>query len=250
MRDKIQNNIESIKIILQRNGIDNVCDDDYGEKAESKLEKICEEALADGDGFSVRKRIKAIKKYISAGETEKRKLYAFCLDFFDPTDMRILPNNDIPILSNNSGERIQRHKFLQNDEIKELYEFVKRHTKDVTFGETVYKVMEKHSMTAPDVYRNALLRRQDFSRAVDSRTKSVTRQLAWQIIIGLHCSLQEADEVLFSAGFIRRNNAFDLTMEYFIKQRNYDVFAINDVLSEFNVKPFSCYMPVRDKDNE
>ena len=246
----MQNDIESIKIILQRNGIDNVCDDDYGEKAEARLEKICEEALADSGGFRIRKRIKAIKKYISAGETEKRKLYAFCLDFFDPTDMRILPNNYIPILSNNNGEQIQRHEFLQDKDIEELYQFVKRHVKDVTFGETVYKVMEKHSMTAPDVYRNAQLRRQDFSRAVDSRTKSVTRQLAWQIIIGLHCSLQEADEVLFSAGFIRRNNIFDLTMEYFIKQRNYDLFAINDVLSEFNVKPFSCYMPVRDKDNE
>lgn len=250
MRDKMQNDIESIKIMLQRNGIDNACGDDYCEKAEAKLEKICEEALADSGGFRIKKRIKAIKKYISVGETEKRKLYAFCLDFFDPTDTRILLNNDIPILSNNSGERIQRHEFLQNDEIKELYEFVKRHTKDVTFGETVYKVMEKHSMTAPDVYRNAQLRRQDFSRAVDSRTKSVTRQLAWQIIIGLHCSLQEADEVLFSAGFIRRNSAFDLTMEYFIRRGNYDVFAINDVLSEFGLKTFSCYKPVRDKDNE
>ena len=105
-------------------------------------------------------------------------------------------------------------------------------------------------MTAPQVYKNAMIRRQDFARVTGQTKGGVTRHLAWQIIVGLHCSLEEADEVLFSAGFIRRNTRLDLTMEWFIRQKNYDIMDINEVLHALDIKPFPCYKPVRDNDNQ
>ena len=232
---------ETLKNLFQRT---QCCysDDKYTAESEAKLAQILQGASSNGNGEEMREFIETVNAFISANDIQKRKVISYCLDFFDPT---VLPQQ----ISAN-GEQIQQHKYLQEDEFIKLYKFVNRHSADKTFGETVYKVMNSHGMTPPEVYKNAMLRRQDFARATDFRTKNVTRQIAWQIIIGLHCSLEEADEVLFSAGFIRRNSRLDLTMEYFIRQENYDIMAINEVLDELGIKPFSCYKPVKDKDNK
>lgn len=237
----MQNTIQSIKDLLQRSGADHDDDTDIA-KAEAKLKQILQGALSSGDGEETRTRIETIKTFFFADDIQRRKVLSYCIDFFDPT----VSPQQISV----NGEQVQQHKFLQEDELVKLYKFVKLHTDDKTFGETVYIVMDKHGMTPPEVYKNVQLRRQDFSCATDFRAKSVTRQLAWQIIIGLNCSLEEADEVLFSAGFVRRNSRFDLTMEYFIRHKNYDIMAINEVLSELGIKPFSCYKSVRDNDNK
>lgn len=121
-----------------------------------------------------------------------------------------------------------------------LHQFVMRHKNDITFGDMVYKIMDKHGLTAPQVYKSVLLRKQDFSRVTDPRCKNVTRKMVWQIIIGLRCSLKEADEVLFSAGYIRRNNRMDLTMQYFIENNNFDIEAIDSALANLGLKTFTC----------
>lgn len=235
----MQDIVHSIKTILQRELEEDSCDDKYFTERETKVAEILQEAISGEDGYDY---VATVKAFLCADEIKRRKILSYCMDFFDPTI-------SIQQLAA-SGEQIQPHRFLQEDEVVKLYKFVKRHSEDKSFGETVYKVMDKHGMTPPDVYKNALLRRQDFSRATNPHVKNVTRQLAWQIIVGLHCSLDEADDVLFSSGFIRRNSRLDLTMEFFIRHENYDIMAINDVLAEFDIKPFSCYKPVRDNDNK
>lgn len=208
-------------------------------EAEAKIKHILQDASSNSDN---NESINAIEAFLSADDIQRRKVLSYCIDFIDPT----IASQQ----SNSSGEQIQKHKFLQEDELLKLYKFVKRHSMDKSFGETVYQIIDKHNMTPPQVYKNAMLRRQDFSRVTDPKNRSVTRHLAWQIIVGLHCSIEEADKVLFSAGFIRRNSRLDLTMEYFIRHENYDIMAINDVLNELGIKVFSCYKSVRDKDNK
>lgn len=198
-----------------------------------KLQSI----IASDDAKQRQEIVSAIEAFLKGDETKKRKLLSYCLDFFDPTaKLKTVTQN---------GEEMQLNAYLKQDDLHKLYQFVKRHESDSTFGETVYKVMDRHNMTAPQVYKGALLRRQDFARATDPKGKNVTKQIAWQIVIGLHCSLQEADEVLFSAGYIRRKIKLDLVMEYFINTQNYDIMAINEVLYEMNIKLFSCYTPVK-----
>ena len=218
-----------------------------GEEDENKLERLASEKIErilsdclpeyDADGF--RTAVDKIKAYMDSDEVKRNKLLSFCLDFADPT-VKSTTVNEI-------GEEIQQHAFLDEDEMTKLYNFVKRHSTDSTFDKTVYAVMDKHGMEPPQVYKNAMMRRQDFSRVTEVGNTSVTRRMAWQIIIGLHCDMDEADAVLFSAGYIRRNSALDLTMEYFIKHKNYDIMAINEVLYELGIKVFYCHKSVSDK---
>ncbi len=232
---------ETLKKLFQR---EECCclEDDSVFESEAKLARILQEAPLDDNDKDSKDCIDSINAFISGDDIQRRKILSYCIDFIDPTITLQQPNA--------SDEQTKQHKFLEEDELVSLYKFVKRHSADKSFGEIVYKVIDEHGMTPPEVYKNVLLRRQDFSRVTDPKAKNVTRQIAWQIIIGLHCSLDEADEVLFSAGFIRRNSRLDLTMEFFIQQKNYDIMAINEVLDELGIKPFSCYKLVKDKDNK
>lgn len=223
----MQNNIiVDIKRFLEREGSVEEAEDEFTALSD-KLHNILS---TEGDQQQS-KVAAAITMFLDANETKKRKLLSFCFDFCDPTV------HAEPILQ---GEQICQHAFLKQDELYMLHQFVKRHQNDLSFGETVYKIMDRHGMTAPQVYKNALLRRQDFARVTDPRCKNVTRKMTWQIIIGLRCTLEEADDVLFSAGYIRRNTRMDLTMQYFIERNNYDIEAIDAVLADLGLKTFTC----------
>lgn len=227
--------IQNVKLLLQRYGVDGTNGGEEDEfKGSGKLSEILKNAEEEQAPL-----VKTINDFI-ADEVQKRKLCNYCENFSDPTIKSESVRAD-------DGE-VELHAYLSDDELCRLYKFVKRHTDDGSFGDTVYNVMTKHGMVAPQVYKNASLRRQDFARATDSRCKSVTRQLAWQIIVGLHCTMDEADEVLFSAGYIRRETSFDLTMQYFIERKNYDVMAINEVLYALGLKPFSVDRTVKNDD--
>lgn len=218
---------EKLKALFLRYGILKTDDDDEQLKqSDEKLTQILQDASADDEAG-----IELVRSFMTADEVLKRKLLSYCMEFNDPT---------IHTEPRMQGEQTCQHDFLRQDELYMLHQFVKRHQNDISFGETVYKIMEKHRMKAPEVYKNALLRRQDFARVTDPRCKNVTRKIAWQIVIGLHCSLDEADDVLFSAGYIRRNTRMDLTMQYFIEHKNYDIEAIDAVLSDLGLKTFTC----------
>lgn len=184
------------------------------------------------------KEVQAIKEFMSVSGINEQKVLSFAIDFVDPTQTSLKPQT--PTVKMKNGEEVVLNRYLHTSELMELNRFVENHKNDRSFGEEVYKIMDKHGMTAPQVYNGVLMRRQDFSRVTDSRCKSVTRRMAWQIIIGLHCTLEEADALLFSAGYIRRRNKLDLTIQYFIEHKNYDIEAIDSVLEELKEKTFTC----------
>lgn len=198
-------------------------DDELFKKGNERLAQILQNGSARGDNNAVG----LIRAFADANEAQKRKLLYYCLEFVDPAV------NKGYILQD---EQICLHDFPTDGEIDELLKFVDRHREDTSFGGTVFRIMEEHHMDPPQVYKTALLRRQDFSRVTGCKCKNVTRRIAWQIIIGLHCSLEEADEVLYSAGYIRRKTPMDLTMQHFIERGIYDIEAIDYVLEEQGIQ--------------
>ena len=255
-----------IKTLVQSEGRAN---ERAGETAEAseKLSRILKAASSDKTNPERARMCRAIRAFMGAGAVQKRKLLAFCIDFYDPTAKHrgrpSYPAGGPSTVEYSRGvhySRIVAFRTIAStvaadrggDELQRLYQFVEEHERDITFSETVFRVMNRHKLTAPQVYKAAMMRRQDYSRAIAPSTKSITKSIVWQIIIGLHCNLDEADEVLFSAGYIRRPTKFDLTMEYFIDNKKYDMGAINDALHELGLKTFSCYYddakPMRDRD--
>ena len=223
---------QAIKNLLQREAVESEDEAQYALQADKKLKQILHDAEGD---LSAVEDVAQIQAFANADEVSRRKLLAYCVDFVDPTAR---------VQSDVCGTQVRLHTYLQKTEIYKLVDFINLHRHDAAFGETVNQIMDSHGMAAPQVYRNAMLRRQDFARATSfSSDYNVTKRVAWQIIIGLHCNLEEADAILFSAGYLRRKNDTDLTMEYFIQKENYDMAAINDALKELGLKQFPCWEP-------
>lgn len=221
----MQNKQEILQYIFR--SLDNANADEQAEieRAEKKINEMLSVTKENTEA------IETVKSFMASGEVNRQKLYAFCVEFVDPTfHPQIVDCND---------EKVRPHDYLKEDDLTKLCRFIERHKRDGSFGEAVYKVMEAHGMIPPDVYKNVLMRRQDFARATAPDCTRVTRRIAWQIIIGLHCSMNEADALLFSAGYVRRNSPLDLTMQYFIEHKNYDIIAIDAVLEDLGQRTYT-----------
>lgn len=220
---QIQNKQEILKYINR--SVENVDEQAEAEKAKEKLNYILSAESADKEA------VEAVKAFIASGDVNSQKLYAFCLNFVDPT---FSPQTVVQ-----GGEEIQTHEYLKQDDLTKLCRFIERHKRDGSFGEMVYKVMDAHGMVSTDVYKSVYMRRQDFSRVTAPDCKNISRRMAWQVIIGLQCNMDEADALLFSAGYVRRNSPLDLTMQYFIQHKNYDIVAIDAVLEDLGQKTYT-----------
>lgn len=226
---------EEVQKFLSKNAINEFSEKDVKEKIEYILNSNF--GLSD----SKDKMVESIKEFMESNEENKGKLLAYCLNYFDPS---IEDQNCADIC-----EEVELHKFLDKDELKLLSNFVNGHKDDIKFGGTVFKLIDKRNIDAPDVYKSVMLSRQDFSRATKWSNERVSRHLVWHIIMGLKCNIKEAEMLLFTAGYTSRACLFDLIMEYFIETKNYDMFAVNDVLNDYGLKPFKLNKNVRDKDN-
>lgn len=223
----MKNDIQELKQTLALAANNPESEEKLLQKANDKLARILQETSDN----AANSKIAAIRAFIDTDEVQKRKVLTYCIDFVDPT-----------VVATNSTQKLQicRHAFLKQDELYMLNQFVAQHSKDVPFGTLVHNIMNKHGMTAPQVYKNVLLRKQDFSRVTSPDNRKVTKRMAWQIIIGLHCSMKEAKELLFSAGYACSNSQLDLTMQFFIQHQNYDIEAIDAILSDLGLKTFTC----------
>lgn len=227
-----------IKRLIEREEISNETEEEFIETLLNKFRDVSATGLPEYNCVQKKEIVYEINLFVGDSETQRRKLALFCQNFSDPT----VPQT---IISN--GEEIQLNKFLHEDDLYKLVQLVKRHKNDKPFDETVIKIMKEHGIEKnSQIYASAYMSRQDFSKAINSKNPS--KNHVWQIIIGLKCSLEEADEVLFSAGYVRRKNVLDIVMQYFIERKNYDIMAINEVLAELGQKLFTLDKAVKDSD--
>ena len=100
-------------------------------------------------------------------------------------------------------------------------------------GETGEKVEYIDYRNPKDVYINAKLSRQDFSR-ITTPGKGVKRSTVFSVAIGLKLTWVETQVLLRSAGYAFRDNSeFDMILMYCISKKMYDVQTINELLYEY-----------------
>lgn len=200
-------------------------------EAEEKLKSVIANGAAECDAASYAAMVKDINEFATKDAASLRKLCLYCMDFRDPSIKF-------------AEKEVVKHSYFSEREIDLLHNFVNSHRRDKSFGEAVYELMDKHNMKAPEVYNNVNMDRRQFSRVTSPAYSGIKRITAWSVIVGLHCNLEEADYLLYCAGYVRRNTKFDLIMEYFIVNRIYDINTINGVLLEEKQK--LLYSPAKD----
>lgn len=160
------------------------------------------------------------------GDTaQKKRLYSFCSDI---TRSHSTPN-DMMLVSFHGGDNDKEFKFNE----RELVKYIEQAKHGQTFNDTVNNFMIKKGLSPKDVYINAKLSRQDFSR-ITTPSKGVKRSTVFSVAIGLKLTWVETQVLLRSAGYAFRDNSeFDMILMYCISKKMYDVQTINELLYEY-----------------
>lgn len=99
-----------------------------------------------------------------------------------------------------------------------------------TFSTYLFKLISDHHYSETSVYKAAGLNRQQFSK-IRHRDYQPTKITAFALIIAMELSLEDAVELLHYAGFtFSPSSKLDRTIEFFVRQRIYDIDFINYVL--------------------
>lgn len=112
---------------------------------------------------------------------------------------------------------------------------------DESFSEAVLRIIREKNLNDPDVYKKAGLDRKLFSTIRSKKNYVPSKKTAVALCIGLELDLEQSNELLMKAGFtLSHSNLFDVIIEYFIKNKKYDLYDINVVLLENDQELLGC----------
>ena len=114
-----------------------------------------------------------------------------------------------------------------------LRERLKRAEKEETFSQMLLRLIQEKRLTEPEVYNRVFMDRRLFNKIRNTPDYQPKKQTALLLAVALRLNIDETRAFLDKAGYrLSPWKKFDIILEYFITNQNYDVFEINEVLAE------------------
>ena len=106
---------------------------------------------------------------------------------------------------------------------------------DEPFNTTLLKLIDARGKTDVEVYKRANIHRKLFSKIRTGKGYTPGKRTILALAIALELNLQETDDLLKRAGYtLSHSRIFDVIVEFFIINKKYDIFEINEVLFKYD----------------
>ena len=210
-----------------------------------------------------KKLIEAVSKYIDKyyiPEKDDIKMDSEMISIFDKiTKLREKKKRDYEILKEDSLDyanvALDENAILEFDEssmtktkiTKTMAQSIptKRNIDDLvnqveeTFSERLLRMIDERGLKDSEVYNKARIDRRHFAKIRKNVKYSPNKKTVKAFAIALELSMDETKDLLNCAGYaLSRSSKMDIIVAYFLKNKIYDMFEINEVLCEYEQPTF------------